>query len=304
MARRPTPSAPTRKELTKPELRQGISRLKRLIVDIEAIDPNSFTERYPPEVGTMESRIQETLEKTFGTNSTQFERYSSSVSLYPPSIGMFVLGGETPTVRDFINDFVPQKARALAELKEIIRGFEEELDEELPVLPNETPSATEMAKLVKLLRTPSKKIFIVHGHDSDAKQTVARFVTQLGYDPVILHEQASSGRTIIEKIEANSDVGFAIVLMTPDDFGGKKGEESQPHPRARQNVILELGYFIALLKRSHVFAMTRGNIETPSDFAGVIYHTLDEPGAWKQDLAKEMEAAGLEVDWNKVMRRN
>ena len=88
----------------------------------------------------------------------------------------------------------------------------------------------------------ARKIFIVHGHDEGAREAVARYVEKLKFEPIILHEQASRGRTVIEKIEAHSDVGFAVVLLTPDDFGGEKGE--QPKDRARQNVVLELGYFV------------------------------------------------------------
>lgn len=105
----------------------------------------------------------------------------------------------------------------------------------------------------------ARKIFIVHGHDEGAREAVARYVERLGFEPIILHEQASQGRTIIEKIEAHSDVGFAIVLLTPDDFGGRKGEEAKD--RARQNVLLELGYFVGRLGRARVCALKRGELE-------------------------------------------
>ena len=94
-----------------------------------------------------------------------------------------------------------------------------------------------------VLRPPfSRKVFIVHGHDDGARETVARFLERIGLEAIILHEQANQGRTIIEKVVANSDVGFAVVLLTPDDEGCEKG--GNPEPRARQNVLLELGYFI------------------------------------------------------------
>jgi hypothetical protein len=146
----------------------------------------------------------------------------------------------------------------------------------------------------------ARKIFIVHGHDDGAREGVARYVEKLGFVAIILHEQASQSKTIIEKIEAHSDVGFAIVLLTPDDFGARKGE--QPRDRARQNVLLELGYFVGRLGRSHVCALKRGDIELPSDFGGVAYVTFDENGAWRETLGRELEAAGFEIDWNLVMR--
>jgi len=146
----------------------------------------------------------------------------------------------------------------------------------------------------------SRKVFIVHGHDDGARETVARFLERIGLEAIILHEQANQGRTVIEKVIANSDVGFAVVLLTPDDEGCEKG--GTPEPRARQNVLLELGYFIGRLGREKVCALKRGVLEIPSDFAGVVWETMDSGGGWKQALARELEAAGHSIDWNKVMR--
>jgi predicted nucleotide-binding protein len=152
-----------------------------------------------------------------------------------------------------------------------------------------------------VLKSPfSRKIFIVHGHDDGARETVARFLERIDLEAVILHEQANQGRTIIEKVVANGDVGFAVVLLTPDDEGCVKG--GTPEPRARQNVLLELGYFIGRLGREKVCALKRGALEIPSDFAGVVWETMDSNGGWKQALARELEAAGHSIDWNKVMR--
>lgn len=146
----------------------------------------------------------------------------------------------------------------------------------------------------------SRKVFIVHGHDDGARETVARFLERIGLEAIILHEQANQGRTIIEKVVAHSDVGFAVVLLTPDDEGCVKG--GTPEPRARQNVLLELGYFIGRLGRDKVCALKRGVVEIPSDFAGVVWETMDSGGGWKQALARELEAAGHSIDWNKAMR--
>lgn len=147
----------------------------------------------------------------------------------------------------------------------------------------------------------SNKVFIVHGHDGEARETVARFLGHIGFEPIILNEQANQGRTIIEKVEAHSDVGFAVVLLTPDDVGRAKDAEDL-EPRARQNVLLELGYFIAKLGRERVCALRRGDVAIPSDFAGVVWEAMDEGGGWRQRLGRELQAAGHEVDWNKFMR--
>lgn len=153
----------------------------------------------------------------------------------------------------------------------------------------------------KLKLPMSKKIFIVHGHDGEARETVARFIGNLGFEPIILHEQANKGRTVIEKVEANSDVGFAVVLLTPDDLGRANTEEDL-QPRARQNVLLELGYFIGKHGRDKVCALRRGQVSIPSDFAGVVWEDMDDRGAWKQALARELQAAGHEIDWNAIMK--
>jgi hypothetical protein len=90
--------------------------------------------------------------------------------------------------------------------------------------------AGQVAQAVSL----SRKVFVVHGHDTEAKESVARFIERLGLEPIILHEQPSSGRTLIEKFEVFADVGFAVVLLTPDDVGAAAGEESKLKARAAE----------------------------------------------------------------------
>jgi predicted nucleotide-binding protein len=143
----------------------------------------------------------------------------------------------------------------------------------------------------------SNEVFIVHGHDEGAKQSVARFLEKLGLLPVILHETADRGRTIIEKFEDHSAVGFAVVLLTPDDEGGVRGS-GKVQLRGRQNVILELGYFIGKLGRSKVCALKVANVEAPSDMHGVLYISFDDSGTWRLGLARELKAAGIEIDMN------
>lgn len=143
------------------------------------------------------------------------------------------------------------------------------------------------------------KVFIVHGHDNGAKQEVARFVERLGFDAIILHEQVSQGKTIIEKIEENTNVGFAIVLYTPCDEGKVKGDAGLKD-RARQNVVFEHGYLIGKLERKRVSALVKGDIEKPNDLSGVVYIDMDYAGGWKVSLAREMKSVGYEIDMNKI----
>lgn len=144
------------------------------------------------------------------------------------------------------------------------------------------------------------QVFIVHGHDGEAKERTARFVEKLGFEAIILHEQASRGRTIIEKIEKYSNVGFAIVLYTPDDLGSVKAaaEKGELMPRARQNVVFEHGYLIGKLGRESVVPLVAGHIELPNDISGMVYISDKD---WQVDIAKEMKDAGYEIDFNKLL---
>lgn len=168
----------------------------------------------------------------------------------------------------------------------------------------------------------SRRVFIVHGKDHSLKEAVARLVAQQGYDPIVLHEREDRGRTIIEKfVQEAEDAAFAIVLLTPDDLGASRDEiEVGKHmmeipvdqmdglfarirPRARQNVVLELGYFIGALGRERVCALiSETSIEEPSDYLGVLYVPVVnvEDTAWRYKLCKEMKAAGLDVDLGRI----
>lgn len=140
------------------------------------------------------------------------------------------------------------------------------------------------------------KVFIVHGHDDGLKFEVSRFLEKLDITPIVLHEQANEGKTIIEKIEAYTDVGFGIVLYTSCDVGGK--DKDNLKNRARQNVVFEHGYLIGKLKRDRVVALVKGEIETPGDISGVVYIAHD--GNWQFDIAKELKSVGYDVDLNKL----
>lgn len=147
----------------------------------------------------------------------------------------------------------------------------------------------------------NEQVFVVHGHDESIKQRVARFLERLGLDPIILHEKPDEGRTIIEKFEDYSEVArYAIVLLTPDDIGGVASEQSKLSPRARQNVVFEMGYFIGKLGRNRVCSLYRG-VEVPSDLQGLLYIPFDDKEAWRLLLARELRAAGLAIDLNRAL---
>ena len=133
-------------------------------------------------------------------------------------------------------------------------------------------------------------VFVVHGHDEGARESVARFLEKIGLTAIILREQPNQGRTTIEKfVDCAGEVGFAVVLLTPDDLGGAAATAGQ-FLRARQNVIFELGYFVGSLGRGRACLLRKGEVEIPSDLYGVVYTELDHADGWKLQLAKELRA--------------
>lgn len=145
------------------------------------------------------------------------------------------------------------------------------------------------------------EVFIVHGHDMAARESVCRFLEKIGVTPIVLAEQASLGQTIIEKLEYYSECKFAIVLLTPDDIGGVSSSSTDLQFRARQNVILELGYFLGKLGRRRFCTLNKGALELPSDLYGIVWIEMDPSGGWKISLARELRQAGIRIDLNRVL---
>lgn len=117
-----------------------------------------------------------------------------------------------------------------------------------------------------------------------------------------MEEQPNQGRTIIEKFEEEAQkVGFAVVLLTPDDEGRLRGGDNEYKPRARQNVIFELGYFAGVLGRHRVCALMKEDVEIPSDYDGLLYISMGDPDAWKLRLSRELREAGFDVDANALI---
>ncbi|MQP40942.1 nucleotide-binding protein [Brucella pseudogrignonensis] len=265
------------------QLDKGIKRLERQLEAVNSFDPNNLDPRDAEALARpLITSIEQALVETFGQGTTEFLRYEAASDL------RWVEYYDVLPHRERISQLETAKTRSIQLLEaalELLRERREEF--------TETQAAP--AHTAKPPKNLSKRIFIVHGQDDGTKEAVARFISSIGYDPVILHEQANKGRTIIQKFrDEASDVGFAIVLMTPDD------ETASGEKRARQNVILELGFFLGALGPDRVAAIVKGDLERPSDFDGVVYTPFT--GSWKADLAKELQAAGYDLDWNKVMK--
>lgn len=219
----------------------------------------------------------------------------------PPMIGGLVMKNVDPLDMIFnapygmdedvlytIIDMMDETIGVLKSNPAIIEKYEENLKKEYQI-----------EKKNNLQQVDKTKVFIVHGRDNELKESVARYIEKLGLEAIILHEQPNGGKTIIEKFENAADVGFAIILLTPDDEGGLVGDKM--HLRARQNVVFELGYFIGRLKRSHVAALVKGDVEVPSDISGFAYIGFDNEGYWKLKIAQELKSCGYDVDMNRIV---
>lgn len=296
MARRSTPPArPERPVLSIAQKRRCIERLRDRIKELEAFDPTTVQKRWEePEVKALEAGIDEAISTAFGHGTVDYDRYSSAACL---DNGSLVLHTEfrSPHEEAFeAQKYLTEgKQRSIVLLGRAIASLEEQIADEEALAQPTTTSAQAPA-------TVNRKVFVVHGHAGEPREAVARFLEAIGFEPIVLHEQPNRGHTIIEKFEANADVGFAVVILTPDDVGGAVGGPQQR--RARQNVVLELGYFIGRLKRARVCALKVGDLELPSDILGIAWTAFDERQGWKQALARELQAAEYEIDWNKVMR--
>lgn len=154
----------------------------------------------------------------------------------------------------------------------------------------------EMRKEEPMLPKLSQNIFIVHGRDTKPAVKLARFLASLKLNPVILAEQPSMGRTVVEKLEEYSDVGYAFIILTPDDVGGLGTDKQTLEQRARQNVILEFGYFMGVLGRDRVCCLYKGDIELPSDMHGIVYIPFkDSVEETFYKIIKELKAVGYKI---------
>lgn len=225
----------------------------------------------------------ELLKQSFNNPYNEYRKHYNDVG----SWGGFITRGRTTPAQE-IKDFNDKFTSKVDNLKKLVQKTD--------LLKS---SEDEPVKQVEVTELDKSQVFIVHGHDDLAKVETARFIEKLGFEPIILHEQASSGLTIIEKIENYSNVGFGVVLYTPCDIGGKKGNEEELKHRARQNVVFEHGYLIGKIGRKNVAALVKGDIEKPNDISGVVYISMEND--WKLGLAKELRNSGYPVDMNRVI---
>ena len=238
-----------------------------------------------------------TLNRALGENAIQEERLERVFNRWWPDLERAF---ETIAAAPTGEAKASEEGEPLQKLlKEIGRTPPDDLVEKLQeviVALSGQPSAKK-----PLASAPRERVFIIHGHNRELRETIARFVERLGPVVIILDEQPSSGRTIIEKFESYSDVHYAVALMTADDVGSGRAAKEEPKLRARQNVVFELGFFTAKLGRSRLAVLYEEGVEMPSDFSGILYISLDKAGAWKFRLAQELKQAGLQINLNNAL---
>ncbi len=273
-------------QFTRAGIERGITKLNRRIKDLKGLDP-SEVHQYAPSVQVVESNIRAAIHDVFGKNSLESKLKGLSLILSPDGYNNKKSDAERREESSKILD------RAVTILEGHILRLKEKRED------LEADQGTEQSGTLSSDKssTNSRRVFVVHGRDVAAKEEVRRLLTQLKLEPVILGEQPDQGQTVIEKFEGNADVGFAVVLLTPDDKGGLADSSNEPQRRARQNVIFELGFFVGKLGRKKVCTLYKGNVEIMSDYQGVIYVPMDDEG-WRLNLAQEIKSAGINVDLN------
>lgn len=181
--------------------------------------------------------------------------------------------------------------KGLKDAKILLKGIREEVQKYFPDDVVKSKTKTDAKGI-------SNRIFVIHGHDHELLYKVKDFLRKIHMEPIVLRDLPNLGRTIIEKFESYADVGYAIALLTSDDKVIADDEKRSVEYRARQNVILELGYFMGKLGRSRVAVLCDKNVARPGDIDGMVYTITESDGDWQFGLAKELKASGLNIDMN------
>jgi predicted nucleotide-binding protein len=296
MARRSTPAPPAALVLNADQIRRRIDVFKRCITQLEAFNPETVQKRFGiPEVIALETQIKDALASAFGPGTPRYNRFENAANLDngPVTMRMAPAFGRGHSIDYDARDahearlyLTEGKGRSIDLLLLAIQSLEDDLADLAPSTPAPMPAAP----------APGDKVFLVHGRDDIAKNAVDLFLRTIGLDPIILHLKPNGGRDLLTKFrEEAAGAGFAVVLMTPDDEGGIAGAGDN-NPRARQNVVFELGFFIGKLGPANVVALVKGDVERPSDFNGIVYISYDDSGQWKTLLARELHHAKVPFD--------
>ncbi|HFU1677307.1 TPA: TIR domain-containing protein, partial [Escherichia coli] len=258
---------------------------KGLLLLQKSINNNSDLELFNADYRKWSDFNAELLKRSF-TNDDFKEEYEGGafgvISLYETSLGEKI-------------------SEATRKLQSKIRKLES-IMERLELIPISSKVVEENIEVPQSSAVKTKKVFIVHGRDEISKTNLEVFLREIGLEPIVLHRQADVGQTVIEKFEANSDVGFAFILLTPDEIAYLLPQDSLPDNerekelRARPNVMFEFGYFVGKLGRSKVCCLYTGDVVIPSDLNGLIYKKFNssiEEVAYS--IIKDLRATGYAV---------
>ena len=250
---------------------KAVELLKGQIAKIEALTNLDYND---PEVNAWCNFTEQVIIKAFGKPSENLDAYHSA---------------RFPGVISPDTDWQEEHVSGLRTTKRLLEGFIEQLEAFAPAVSD----VSEGGEGRQATSPTTNEVFIVHGHDHQAKTELALVLTRMGLNPIILHEQPNEGLTIIEKLEKHSIVGYAFIILTPDDVGHPKDAPNAACPRARQNVVFEFGLFVGRLSRSRVCCLCKGEVEIPSDLHGLAYHRFNNSvHELILDIAKELRRAG------------
>jgi predicted nucleotide-binding protein len=275
----------------------GITKLQQRLEEFKAISQDTSIDYNKLE--SITKHFIRNVGEIFGAGSTEFEQQKDSMGVYHPPFydtSWTELQAERQlqsAYRAGINRLVPQ-----------IDSLVLQLEEEKQIYSQPSLSQGAISSQAATGGASKPNVFIVHGQDTEFLREVERLVVKLDASPIILSDKPSMGATILEKFEREgSPVDFALVLLSPDDIGAPAPRHGSSQiewkARARQNVILELGYFIGKLGRGKVAVLYKGkDLELPSDIHGLVYIPMN--GSWELAVAKEMRAAKLPIDLNRL----
>ncbi len=217
---------------------------------------------------------------------------STLVSDKSPAMKLVQDGISSPTKGNYFDKFDIAKSNLVKALKVVADTLQNDFYGELKKSKSEAKSP--------LL---SNKVFVVHGHDQSLKTDIERFLHEIGLTPVVLHREADQGATIIEKFEKHSDVGYAFILLTPDEISftvdqvNVEDSKRKIEYRARPNVIFEFGYFVGKLGRNRVCCLHKGEVVIPSDLDGLVYKKVnDTVESQAYSIIIELKAAGYQIN--------
>jgi predicted nucleotide-binding protein len=244
--------------------------------------------------------LKKEYDKWNSFNSLLLKQLFSSNSLaaeYDAYRGSMIISLDSPSLAEKIHDTYEEIDQKIHRLDSIIGRLE------LVPLAQTSQASKGLTDLPSKSEARTKKVFVVHGRDEIAKTTLELFIREMGLEPIVLHRQADEGLTLIEKFEKHSDVGYAFILLTPDEVAYLATEdeladsERKKERRARPNVIFEFGFFVGKLGRAKVCCLYTGEVTLPSDLNGLVYKrymtNVEEVGI---SIQRDLKAAGYTLN--------